>query len=187
MCISLPTVEAALAQVFGMTPLFSLQVSILLVSALLAGVTVYLGLKKGIKRLSDLNVVIALGMVVYGALCGPTASLLDIFTNAFGKMLGNFWNMTFWTNPFSEGSFPQSWTIFYALFWAGYGPFMGLFIARISRGRTVRENHRLGHGRHGGRRLHDPRRLWFLYPVGAVPRHHRRGGRPSRNRARPRP
>ncbi len=139
MCISLPTVEAALAQVFGMTPSFSLQVSILLVSALLAGVTVYLGLKKGIKRLSDLNVVIALGMVVYGALCGPTASLLDIFTNAFGKMLGNFWNMTFWTNPFSEGSFPQSWTIFYALFWAGYGPFMGLFIARISRGRTVRE------------------------------------------------
>ena len=139
MCISLPTVEAALAQVFGITPSFSLEVSILLVSALLAGVTVYLGLKKGIKRLSDLNVLIALGMVAYGALCGPTATLLDIFTNAFGKMVGNFWNMTFWTNPFSEGSFPQSWTIFYALFWAGYGPFMGLFIARISRGRTVRE------------------------------------------------
>lgn len=124
---------------FGITPSFSLEVSILLVSALLAGVTVYLGLKKGIKRLSDLNVLIALGMVAYGALCGPTATLLDIFTNAFGKMVGNFWNMTFWTNPFSEGSFPQSWTIFYALFWAGYGPFMGLFIARISRGRTVRE------------------------------------------------
>ena len=66
-------------------------------------------------------------------------SLFDIFTNAVGKMLGNFWNMTFWTNPFSEGSFPRDWTIFYALFWAGYGPFMGLFIARISRGRTVRE------------------------------------------------
>lgn len=139
MCISLPTVEAALARVFGITPSFGLEIAILFVSALLAGVTVYLGLKKGIKRLSDINVVIALAMVAYGALVGPTSSLFDIFTNAVGKMLGNFWNMTFWTNPFSEGSFPRDWTIFYALFWAGYGPFMGLFIARISRGRTVRE------------------------------------------------
>lgn len=139
MCISLPTVEAALARVFGITPSFGLEIAILFVSALLAGVTVYLGLKKGIKRLSDINVVIALAMVAYGALVGPTSSLFDIFTNAVGKMLGNFWSMTFWTNPFSEGSFPRDWTIFYALFWAGYGPFMGLFIARISRGRTVRE------------------------------------------------
>ena len=72
--------------------------------------------KKGIKRLSDINVVIALAMVAYGALVGPTSSLFDIFTNAVGKMLGNFWNKAFWTNPFSEDSFPRDWTIFYALF-----------------------------------------------------------------------
>ena len=174
MCISLPTVEAALARVFGITPSFGLEIAILFVSALLAGVTVYLGLKKGIKRLSDINVVIALAMVAYGALVGPTSSLFDIFTNAVGKMLGNFWSMTFWTNPFFEGSFPRDWTIFYALFWAGYGPFMGLFIARISRGRTVREVIGWGDVRHGGGRLHDPRRVRLLYPVGAIPRHHRR-------------
>ncbi|MEX3726486.1 BCCT family transporter [Bilophila wadsworthia] len=74
MCISLPTVEAALARVFGITPSFGLEIAILFVSALLAGVTVYLGLKKGIKRLSDINVVIALAMVAYGALVGPTSS-----------------------------------------------------------------------------------------------------------------
>lgn len=159
---------------FGITPSFGLEIAILFVSALLAGVTVYLGLKKGIKRLSDINVVIALAMVAYGALVGPTSSLFDIFTNAVGKMLGNFWNMTFWTNPFSEGSFPRDWTIFYALFWAGYGPFMGLFIARISRGRTVREVIGWGMFGHGGGRLHDPRRVRLLYPVGAIPRHHRR-------------
>ena len=73
MCISLPTVEAALARVFGITPSFGLEIAILFVSALLAGVTVYLGLKKGIKRLSDINVVIALAMVAYGALVGPTS------------------------------------------------------------------------------------------------------------------
>lgn len=156
-------------------------------SALLAGVTVYLGLKKGIKRLSDINVVIALAMVAYGALVGPTSSLFDIFTNAVGKMLGNFWSMTFWTNPFSEGSFPRDWTIFYALFWAGYGPFMGLFIARISRGRTVREV--IGWGMFGtvAGRLHDPRRVRLLYPVGAVPRASSTPYPSSRRRARPPP
>lgn len=139
MCISLPTVEAALDKVFGLAPSFSVQIGILLASAALAGASVWLGLDKGIKWLSNANVVIALAMIVYGALCGPTSTLFKIFTNAAGKMVGNYFNMTFWTDPFGGGTFPQDWTIFYALFWAGYGPFMGLFIARISRGRTVRE------------------------------------------------
>lgn len=139
MCISLPTVEAALHTVFGIQPGFNVQLAILLVSACIAAWSVWSGLDKGIKRLSDLNVIIALTMVAYGAVVGPTSALFDIFTNAFGKLLGNFWQMTFWTSPFADNSFPRDWTIFYALFWAGYGPFMGLFIARISRGRTVRE------------------------------------------------
>ena len=105
-----------------------------LVSAFIAGGSVYMGLEKGIKRLSDLNIIIALVMVAYGAFVGPTAPLFDIFTNALGKMLGNFWNMTFWTNPFAEGSFPQDWTIFYALFWAGYGPFSWGCSSPASRG-----------------------------------------------------
>lgn len=139
MCISLPTVEAALAYVFGISPSFSLEIGILLVSAAIAGTSVWLGLDKGIKWLSNANIIIALSMIVYGAVCGPSSTLFKIFTNALGKMIGNYWNMTFWTDPFGGSSFPQDWTIFYALFWAGYGPFMGLFIARISRGRTVRE------------------------------------------------
>ena len=139
MCISLPTVEAALARVFGITPGFNVQLYILIVSASVAAWSVWSGLNKGIKVLSNINIAIALAMIGYGALVGPTSHLFDIFTNAFGKLLGNYWNMTFWTSPFSDSTFPRDWTIFYALFWAGYGPFMGLFIARISRGRTVRE------------------------------------------------
>ena len=139
MCISLPTVEAALVKVFGIKPGFNVQLYILIVSASIAAWSVWSGLNKGIKVLSNINIAIALAMIGYGALVGPTASLFDIFTNAFGKLLGNYWNMTFWTSPFSDSTFPRDWTIFYALFWAGYGPFMGLFIARISRGRTVRE------------------------------------------------
>lgn len=142
MCISLPTVTHALNSVFGINPDLGTQVAILVFSGLIAGFTVYKGLSKGIKWLSDFNVILALLLVAYCAVCGPTITLFNIFTNAFGKVLGNYPNMVFWMDPWtgpSGGSFPQDWTIFYALFWAGFGPFMGLFIARISRGRTVRE------------------------------------------------
>ncbi len=71
-------------------------------------------------------------------MAGPTVFIMDNFTNSFGNMVGNFWSMIFWTDPYTDGTFPQDWTIFYALWMASYGPFMGLFIARISRGRTVR-------------------------------------------------
>lgn len=139
MCISLPTVAHALNSVFDISPALSTQLYVLLFSGIVAGYTVYRGLDKGIKWLSDVNVLLALALVAYCFLTGPTVKIFNIFTNAFGKMLGNYPNMVFWLDPWTGGTFPQDWTIFYALFWAGFGPFMGLFIARISRGRTVRE------------------------------------------------
>lgn len=139
MCISLPTVAASLENVFGTDPGLMMQTLILIFSGLVAGYTVYKGLSDGIKKLSDFNIVLALLLALYCFVCGPTVQLFNIFTNAFGKWLGNYPNMVFWTDPWDGGTFPRDWTIFYALFWAGFGPFMGLFIARISRGRTVRE------------------------------------------------
>lgn len=139
MCISLPTVAFALQSVFGVTPSLNVQIVILAFSGLVAGYTVYKGLDRGIKWLSNFNVLLALLLVVYCFVCGPTVQLFNIFTSAFGKWLGNYPTMVFWTDPWTGGTFPRDWTIFYALFWAGFGPFMGLFIARISRGRTVRE------------------------------------------------
>ncbi|MDO5537408.1 MAG: BCCT family transporter [Desulfovibrionaceae bacterium] len=139
MCLSLPTVTQSLHAVFGIDPGLGTQLYVLLFSGLVSAVTVYKGLDRGIKWLSDVNVIIALFLAAYCFLCGPTVTLFNIFTNAFGKLLGNYPNMVFWTDPWAGGSFPRDWTIFYALFWAGFGPFMGLFIARISRGRTIRE------------------------------------------------
>lgn len=139
MCISLPTVANALENVFGFNSGLGTQTIILIFSGLVAGYTVYKGLSEGIKRLSNFNIALALILAAYCFVCGPSVQLFNIFTNAFGKWLGNYPNMVFWTDPWRGGSFPRDWTIFYALFWAGFGPFMGLFIARISRGRTVRE------------------------------------------------
>ncbi len=139
MCLSLPTVAHALSSVFGLDPSFELQLIILGVSSLIAAVSVYMGLGSGIRILSNINITIALAMVIYGGLFGPSAELFNIFTNGISRMVGNYTIMSLWTDPWTPGNFPADWTIFYALFWAGYGPFMGLFIARISRGRTVRE------------------------------------------------
>lgn len=139
MCISLPTVAVALNNISGIDAGLSTQTIILIASGLVAGYTVYKGLDQGIKWLSNFNIVLALLLALYCLVCGPTVQLINIFTNAFGKWLGNYPNMVFWTDPWMGGTFPRDWTIFYALFWAGFGPFMGLFIARISRGRTVRE------------------------------------------------
>lgn len=136
---SLPIVNQALAHTLGFEPTFKMQLVILGVSAIIFTTSVCAGLKKGIKILSDVNVLIAIAMVLFTFCVGPTTFIVDNFTNAFGKMSNNFMQMLFWTAPFEPNSFPKDWTVFFCLWMASYGPFMGLFIARISRGRTVRE------------------------------------------------
>lgn len=139
MGVSLPIVAEAFAALTGMQNSFGLQMGILLVSAAIFTTSVTLGLKAGIKTLSYINAVIAVSMVTYALCVGPTTQILNNFTNSFGMMMGNFFEMLFWTAPWQKDSFPQDWTIFYSLWMASYGPFMGLFIARISRGRSVRQ------------------------------------------------
>lgn len=148
MGVSVPIVNHALSTTLGIEPSFTLELVILAVSAVIFTVSVSLGLNNGIKVLSNVNVVIALSMVFFCLIAGPTVFIIDNFSSSFGHMLNNFFGMIFWTDPYTKGSFPQDWTIFYALWMASYGPFMGLFIARISRGRTVRQV--IGMGLAGG-------------------------------------
>ena len=138
MGVSLPIVAHAFGSLTGLEPDFTMQVGILILSTAIFTTSVTLGLKKGIKVLSYANVVIAVGMILFAFIVGPSTQMINGFTNAFGKMCSNFAQMLLWTSPWEANSFPQDWTVFYALWMASYGPFMGLFIARISRGRTVR-------------------------------------------------
>jgi BCCT family betaine/carnitine transporter len=70
---------------------------------------------------------------------GPTVFILDSFTNSLGLLATNFLRMSLYTDPVGQSGFPQRWTVFYWAWWIAYAPFMGLFVARISRGRTIRE------------------------------------------------
>jgi BCCT family betaine/carnitine transporter len=96
-------------------------------------------LKKGIKRLSDLNMWLAFALLAFVLLAGPTVFLLKASMNSIGLVAQNFIRMNSWTDAFTDSGFVENWTIFYWAWWIAYAPFVGLFVTRISRGRTLRQ------------------------------------------------
>lgn len=112
---------------------------------MLFGYSAYMGMEKGIKVLSNINFWGAMGLLAFILLAGPTIFMLETGLDSLGRMLSNFFVMATWAEPFGGyGSFknthfPQDWTIFYWAWWLVFAPSMGLFVARISRGRTIKQ------------------------------------------------
>ncbi len=107
-----------------------------------ATLSVVAGLDGGVKRLSQLNIYLALAFMVFVLFVGPTLFILSFFSQAVGTYLQNLLGTAFWTEtlvPESQEGWQASWTIFYWAWWISWSPFVGMFIARISKGRTVRE------------------------------------------------
>lgn len=134
-----PLIASGVSHLTGMEESFGLKLLVLLACTLIFAGSVWSGLEKGIQFLSRLNTGLALGLLVFVLVVGPTAFILKMGTNAVGLMLENFIRMNTWTDPVAKGGFPEGWTIFYWAWWIVYAPFMGLFVAKISRGRTIRE------------------------------------------------
>ena len=136
---STPMIAACIGWLFGIEVTDTLEITVVGLCIVLFAVSVWLGLKKGIKRLSDINVVLAFGLLLFILVVGPTAFLLKTSLNSVGLMADNFLRMNFWTDPFTESGFVESWTIFYWAWWIAFAPYIGLFVTRISRGRTIRQ------------------------------------------------
>ena len=134
-----PTIAASVAEILGLQTSFTLQLSVMLFCIGLFAISVYLGIEKGIKRLSDTNVYLALGLMAYILIVGPTLFILKATTDTIGFMIGNFVRMMSWTDPINQTGFVESWTIFYWAWWIAFAPAIGIFITRISRGRTIRQ------------------------------------------------
>ncbi|WP_268865972.1 BCCT family transporter [Methanolobus vulcani] len=98
-----------------------------------------LGIEKGIQFIANRIFYLALILMVFILLFGPTTFILKMLTNTTGSYLHNILSMSLWINPFTENDWMGSWTLFYWAWWISWGPFVGQFIARISRGRTIRE------------------------------------------------
>lgn len=97
------------------------------------------GIDKGIKTLSNINIPLAIILMLFVFIAGPTLFQINIGMDAFGLYATNFLKMSFWTDSVSNGGFPQGWTIFYWAWWIASAPATGLFVANISKGRTIKE------------------------------------------------
>ncbi|HYH32540.1 MAG TPA: BCCT family transporter [Pseudonocardia sp.] len=97
------------------------------------------GVDKGIKRLADFNALLAVALMLYLFVLGPVAFILDLMSEAMGGYLFNFIPLAFETNAFDDGTWMQNWTIFFWAWGISWAPYVGSFLAKISRGRTIRE------------------------------------------------
>ncbi|MFC0523973.1 BCCT family transporter [Pontibacillus salicampi] len=123
----------------GLEDTFTLQIIIILIVTFLYMLSAQTGLNKGIKYLSNTNIVLAILLMLFLLFAGPTNFIMDLFTTTFGSYLQNLPSMSFKLSPFEQNSWTQDWTIFYWAWWIAWAPFVGTFIARVSKGRTVRE------------------------------------------------
>lgn len=134
-------INGGLAYLFDVPLSFSVQVIIIIIVTILFTISAWSGVSKGIKYLSNTNMVLAgllLGMIL---IVGPTALIFDTFTDTIGSYVQNIISMSFNAAPVDGDlrSWIDGWTIFYWAWWISWSPFVGVFIARVSRGRTIRE------------------------------------------------
>jgi len=120
---------------------FSTQIFIIIGVTILFMLSAISGLGRGIKWLSNTNIVIAILLMFFFLFMGPTTFLLNLFTTTIGNYIEYLPKMSFRLAPFSDknSEWIQSWTIFYWAWWIAWSPFVGTFIARVSKGRTIRE------------------------------------------------
>tara|TARA_R110001599_G_scaffold79280_1_gene214844 strand:- start:5226 stop:6578 length:1353 start_codon:yes stop_codon:yes gene_type:complete len=120
---------------YGMTP----QLLIIAGLGALFILSAMTPLNRGIRYLSNANMVLAAGLLLFVLILGPTAFILSELTQTLGEYLGNIIQMSLVTTPYSNEHWVQEWTIFYWAWGLSWAPFVGSFIARISKGRTIRE------------------------------------------------
>ncbi|MDZ7833652.1 MAG: BCCT family transporter [Desulfobacterales bacterium] len=132
-------VNAGLNHLFGIPDNTGIQVVLVAVITFAATLSVVSGIDKGVKRLSQMNINLGAILLVFLLLLGPSVLILDSFVQNLGVYLGDFFNTSFWTESYRDSNWQNSWTVFYWAWWISWSPFVGMFIARISKGRTVRE------------------------------------------------
>ena len=137
---SASTIAAAIADLIGISTSFTLMVIVLIGTAVIYSISSVLGIEKGMRKISDWNVYFCITLLLFIFIFGGhTQYIIDSLVNSLGILTRDFTRMTLWTDPVAKSSYPQDWTVFYLVYWMVFGPFTGLFVAKISKGRTVRE------------------------------------------------
>lgn len=132
-------VSAGLGHLFQLPDQVSTQVILIILITLAATGSVVAGIHGGVRRLSNINMVIAALFLLFMLLVGPTLFIFGSFVQNTGAYIQGFFAMSTWTETYLQSDWQSSWTVFYWAWWISWSPFVGMFIARISRGRTIRE------------------------------------------------
>ncbi len=132
-------VNGGLTSVFGLPDSFSIQFMVILAMLVAYMISSATGLEKGIRWLSNLNLGLCLGLLLFVFIAGPTVFVLNAFTLAMGDYFTNFVQYSLRLEPYQGRTWVRDWTIFYWAWAIAWSPFVGAFVARVSRGRTMRE------------------------------------------------
>lgn len=132
-------INSGLNFLFDVPETIAVQIAIIVVITILYIWTAISGIDKGIKILGDVNLYLAIGLLLLSFIVGPTLKTINVFTNGLGQYINEFIANSLHIEPFGDNSWINSWTIFYWAWWIAWAPFVGTFIARISKGRTIKE------------------------------------------------
>ncbi|MDO6443026.1 BCCT family transporter [Marinobacter sp. 2_MG-2023] len=131
--------NSGLNYLFGTPSSGLVQVALIAVITSIAATSVALGLDKGVKRLSQLNILLAMALLAFVLIAGPTVFIAEGMVQSVGDYFDALPWLAFWTETFKETDWQRQWTLFYWAWTISWAPYVGIFIARISRGRTIRE------------------------------------------------
>jgi glycine betaine transporter len=132
-------VTAGMHDIFGVPDQLFVQMIVIIVATVIFIISINTGLEKGIQYLSNAAMILSFTIMLLILIVGPTLTVIKVFFNTTGLYISDFIHMSLRLKPFSEGEWIASWTLFYWAWWIAWAPFVGMFIARVSKGRTVRE------------------------------------------------
>lgn len=133
-------ITAGMHHIFGVPNELFVQLIVIAVATVIFIISINTGLDKGIQYLSNGAMILSFLIMLLVLIVGPTLTIVKVFFNTTGLYLSDFLHLSLRLTPFSEGDgWIASWTLFYWAWWIAWAPFVGMFIARVSRGRTVRE------------------------------------------------
>ncbi len=132
-------IHSGLSHLYGISSAISVTIGIIAIATALFMASAILGVEKGVQVLSKFNIVLAVALLLLILFLGSAPYVLNVFTSALGGYANNIIDMSLQSYPFAGFEWSRDWTVFYWAWWISWSPFVGLFIARISRGRTIRE------------------------------------------------
>lgn len=132
-------INAGFNRLFGLPVNLTVQIAIIVVVSVIYITSAVSGIEKGIKIISDTNLYVAIGLMIVCFLVGPKIETLNSFVNGMGQYIGSFIPDALKVSTYGDNSWLGSWRLFYWAWFIAWAPFVGVFIARISKGRTIKE------------------------------------------------